>query len=187
MTSQHKRPLRRRAKAGAGGLAVVALIGVPLSTFGSVQAASASTQVCSDAGTHYVVSNKQGIHLPSGIDWKSGPGGTVTSSIESTQTTSLSVSMSGSFSTGAIVAQAEVTFGVDASVSQSIGSTYTYSHPVTAGKYGHVQFGNWGWAMNVRKYEVSSSTCTITSDTYGTVNRMPSANSWGFRYWETAS
>lgn len=40
--------------------------------------------------------------------------------------------------------------------------------------------------MGVDKYYVNSM-CQVTSDIKGTVNRMPSANTWGYRYWETTS
>ena len=49
-----------------------------------------------------------------------------------------------------------------------------------------VQFGNWGYRMGVKKYYVNSA-CQVTSSYVGTVTRMPSANSWGYRYWETAT
>jgi hypothetical protein len=58
---------------------------------------------------------------------------------------------------------------------------------VNARAYGHLQFGNWGWRMGLKKYYVNGSTCTVTSKYVGTVTRMPSPNSWGFRYWETTS
>ncbi len=145
----------------------------------SAQADDVTPYACPEMGTHYIVSNNQSLHIPTGVDWKSGPGGTVSSSIEYSQTATMSVSLSTTFSLSAIVSEADATFGISA-------STYTYSHAVAAKKYGHLQFGNWGWKMKVRKYVVSS-TCATTSDVTGTVNRMPSASTWGFRYWETSS
>ncbi|MBX6356302.1 MAG: hypothetical protein IRZ05_10680 [Micromonosporaceae bacterium] len=141
---------------------------------------------CAEAGTHYRTFSKQDLHIPLGIDFKSGPGGTVTASIQYNFSTTISVSISATVSTSAIVASAETTFGINASVTASIGSSYGYSHNITAGKYGHLQFGNWGWRMGVEKY-VYDRNCRLTSDVTGTVTRMPSAASWGYRYWETSS
>ncbi len=110
----------------------------------------------------------------------------MSASVSGSFTATLSVSLDASFSAGAILAQAETTFGIDASSSVSKTTSYTYSHKITAGKYGHVQYGNWGWTMKVRKYVINNS-CAVTSDVTGTVSKMPSANVWGYRYWETAS
>ena len=94
--------------------------------------------------------------------------------------------MSGTVSVSTVVASAEATFGINASVTATLAQTYTFSHAITAGKYGHVQFGNWGWKMNLKRWVVNSA-CVVTSTVNGTVNKMPSAISWGFRYWETAT
>ena len=116
-------------------LATTALVIAALIVQTSIaQADDATPYACPEMGAYYLVSNSQSLHISTGVDWKSGPGGTVTRSIE----------------------------------------------------YGHLQFGNWGWKMKVCKY-VISSTCATTSDVTGTVNRMPSASTWGFRYWETSS
>jgi hypothetical protein len=170
-----------------GSVITTAALIVLLGSAPAASAAPMSAQVCSDAGTHYVVSAKQNdVHIPTGFDWKSGPGGSVTSSVESTQTATIGVSISGTVSTSAIVASASATFGVSASVSASIGSTYAFTHAITAGKYGHMQFGNWGWRMNLNRYVVDSN-CNVTSSVNGVVTKLPSVGSWGFRYWETAS
>lgn len=40
--------------------------------------------------------------------------------------------------------------------------------------------------MGLKKYYVDSA-CTVTSSYVGTVTTMPSANTWGHRYWETTT
>ena len=97
-----------------------------------------------------------------------------------------SLKMSGTFSVSSVIASANATFGIQATNTASTSIAYTYSHPVTAGKYGHVQFGNYGWKMSVRK-TVINNLCAITSDVTGTVTQLPSSNVWGFNYWETSS
>lgn len=168
------------ASAVAAGLMGTAVAASP------AQAEDVTPFACDEMGTHYRTYNLTNIHIPTGIDWKSGPGGTVTSSIESSQSATMGVSISATVSTSAIVASAEATFAIDASVTATRAQSYTYSNNISAGKYGHLQFGNWGWRMNVEKYTYNSS-CVLTEDVIGTVTKMPSGNSWGFRFWETAS
>ena len=142
---------------------------------------------CGDQGTHYRVFNKKNdIHIPAGIDFKSGPGGSTKASVQHSLSTSLKVSMGAKFSAGALVASAETTFGIEASVTATIQQAFEYSHPIANNKYGHLRFGNWGWRMGVEKYTVDRN-CRVTSSTKGTVTAMPSASSWGYRYWETSS
>ncbi len=150
-------------------------------------AVTSGTQVCSDYGWHYSTYSKTNIHIPTGVHWKHGPGGTVTANRESTQTASMTVSMSVSVSYSAIVTSAEGTFGIDASVSNSRSEAIGYSRTISSNsKYGHLQFGNWGYKMGVKKYYVNSA-CSVSSTYTGTVTAMPSANTWGYHYWETTT
>lgn len=141
---------------------------------------------CIDKGWHYSMSGLRDKHLPTGTHWKSGPGGQVEAAKERSQTASLSVSMGVSVSASTLVVEAEQSYGINASVSTTRSETYKYSRNISSGKYGHLQFGNWGWGMNVRKYYVNHA-CDVTKSYRGTVNKMPSANTWGYRYWETRS
>lgn len=74
---------------------------------------------------------------------------------------------------------------MNSSTSASFAETMGYSHPITAGRYGHTQFGNWGDSMSFKKYYVNSS-CSVTRTLYGTT-RIPEPATWGYRYWETAT
>lgn len=154
----------------------------------TASAAESGTQACIDYGWHYSTYSKtDNIHIPSGVHWKSGPGGTVSASRESTQSASMAVSMSVSVSYSAIVASAEATFGIDATVSGSRSETMGYSRTISSNsKYGHLQFGNWGYKMGVKKYYVDN-VCRVGATYTGTVTKMPSANTWGYRYWETTT
>ena len=141
---------------------------------------------CPDAGTHYRVFNKKDLHIPVGIDFKSGPGGSTKASIQNSLSTGVKVSAGVSFSAGALVAKAETTFGIESSVTASIAHTFEYSHNISSNKYGHLRFGNWGWRMGAEKYTVDR-TCRVKNKVTGTVTAMPSASTWGYRYWETSS
>ena len=171
---------------GAGAvLAIVAATGGAAASPAS--AARAVADSCVESGWQYSTFSRTSLHIPTGIHWKSGPGGTVTASLEKGQSATLGVSIGTSVSADMVVAKAEATFGINASVTSSVVQTYVYTHPINAGKYGNMQFGNWGSKMGLKKYYVSGATCTVTSSYSGTVTRMPSASSWGFRYWETSS
>lgn len=142
---------------------------------------------CSDMGWHYRTFSRQDLHIGLGIHFKSGPGGTVSASIQKSLSTTVGVSMSTTFSASAIVSSAEATFGINASVTASIAQTFNFSRNISANnKYGNLRFGNWGWSMGVEKYYLDNN-CKQTQKFTGTVTRMPSANSWGYRYWETTS
>lgn len=176
----------RKPKTRLAWVIAIIVIGSALAPTSPTFAANISPMSCSDMGWHYAVSGKADTHLPTGTDWKSGPGGTVSSSLEYSQATAITVSASFSYSVSSIVSAAQATYGISAAATSSKNVSYTYTHAVTAGKYGHLQFGNWGWSMNFQKYYLDNY-CTTTSSSSGVVNRMPSANSWGFRYWETNS
>jgi hypothetical protein len=145
-----------------------------------------SPNSCPEVGWHYRVFNKQDLHIPAGLHYKSGPGGTVSATVQHNLSATLGTSINTSVNGSLVVASAGVTFGINASVTSSISQTYTYSRNIAAGKYGNVQFGNWGWRMGLEKYYLASG-CTVTSSYTGTVTKMPSAGSWGYRYWETNS
>lgn len=175
------RNLKRSGVAVAAGTAM--LVGGAT----SASADESGAQACAEYGWNYSTYSKTNIHIPSGVHWKNGPGGTVSASRESTQSASMTVSMSVSVSYSAIVVEAEGTFGIDATVSGSRSETMGYSRTISSNsRYGHLQFGNWGYKMGLKKYYVNSA-CDVTSSYVGTVTKMPSANTWGYRYWETTT
>ncbi|QGN46416.1 hypothetical protein ACN26Y_09040 [Micromonospora sp. WMMD558] len=141
---------------------------------------------CPEAGTHYRVFNRKGIHIPVGMTFKNGPGGTTKAAIQTGLEATVKVSASASFSAGALVAKAETTFGIEASVTSKIQHTWEYSRNIDPKKYGNLRFGNWGWRMGAEKYTVDSR-CKVKNKKSATVTAMPSASTWGYRYWETSS
>lgn len=179
---------RRGVARGAAFVGIMAI----LFTLGTAAPASADgiraagTEACVDAGTHYTTTNKQNLFIGLGLKYKSGPGGTVHASAQGSLTASAAVSISGGASLSAVVTSFNGTFGVTGTVSATISSTYSYDHVVAAGKYGTLQFGNWGWTSSLKKYVVDSA-CNITSTVYGTVTKMPSIDTWGYKYTETSS
>jgi hypothetical protein len=112
---------------------------------------------CSERGDHYPVSNKKDLFIPVGIDFKSGPGGTTTAAVQRTLATSLSVQLGATFKAGAIVASAEANMSITGTVTATIQETHTYSHNISANKYGHLRYGNWGWKMDPQKFTMDAN------------------------------
>lgn len=139
---------------------------------------------CDDAGVHYDLSNRRDAHIPAGIDWKNGPGGTATASRETSMTATLELSAQFEVAAGVLVSEARSTFGIKATASASVKETLGFSHAISPHRYGHLQFGNWGNRMTVTRTTVNAS-CRVTNQQTGSVV-MPSVQSWGYRYWETS-
>jgi opacity protein-like surface antigen len=149
-------------------------------------AVSVTPYSCLDMGWHYRTYNKTQIFIPTGKKYTSGPGGTVTASIQGTQTVSSEINASFTFSASAVVATASTTFGASFGLSTSISESYSYTHIVNSGKYGNLQFGNHGYKYTFEKYYLNNL-CQKTSSNIGLVLRMPTSDHWGYRYWETNS
>jgi hypothetical protein len=62
----------------------------------------------------------------------------------------------------AIIAEAKIQLGIEVSMNVSIGQSFTTRYgPIAAGKYGHIQFGDWGYAINWSLYR-GNGNCTST-------------------------
>lgn len=146
----------------------------------------AEARACVDMGTHYVTTNKQDLFIGLGTKFKSGPGGTVHAAVQGSLTATASATISGGATLSPVIASFNATFGVTGTASASVSSTWTYDHDVPAGKFGTLQFGNWGWRSTLRKYVVDAS-CNVTSDVTGTLNQLPSVDTWGYMYTESTS
>lgn len=182
-------PDKRKKLAGGAAFATIATMLFGLATSAPASAESVhptGTESCLDTGTHYVTTSKQDLFIGLGFKYKSGPGGTVHAAAQGSLTASAAVSITGGATLSAVVASFNGAFGVTGTVSATISSTYAYDHVVAAGKYGTLQFGNWGWTSSLKKYVVDSA-CNITSTVYGTVTKMPSVDTWGYKYTETSS
>lgn len=126
-----------------------------------------------------------GYHIPaSGAYYKDGPGGTMTVSV--TKATAIKRSI-----TGTLDVTENFFFG---SAKQQISSTleeqvtittgHTYSHTITANKYGNMQYGSNGYKANWEETREEPN-CTSTTIESGTA--VWPASSVGWKYWETSS
>jgi hypothetical protein len=139
--------------------------------------------------TWYTVSSPQNYHVPSlwnGTKYKDGPGGSMSVSVTKGGTISLEVSGSGEWSAGAILAKAKTTIGVRVAGSVSVTTGHTYSHDISRGKYGHLQYGSWGLKTTWKKWRSGSgSSCNTVEIGHGTAIFPTSETGWN--YWETSA
>ncbi|GGT50209.1 hypothetical protein GCM10010207_58280 [Streptomyces atratus] len=136
----------------------------------------------------YEVSSKTAYHVPSwwnGTSFKDGPGGSMRVSVEKAGKIAGEVSGTGGASFSAIIAEvkAEYSVKVVAEVGVTVGHSYTHSIP--AKKYGHMQYGSWGYRVNWAKYKTSSDRCRKVRIGSGTA-KLPTKET-GWRYWTTNS
>lgn len=115
---------------------------------------------------------------------KDGPGGKIEVSQTYSGSASYSVTAGAESEVGAVLAKAKVSISGTLSKTNSTSSTHTYSHDITKGKYGHVQYVSWGKKVNYRKYRTNAN-CSTTTIATGTINFPSSEEGW--YYWETSS
>ncbi|OEJ23125.1 hypothetical protein AR457_37520 [Streptomyces agglomeratus] len=136
----------------------------------------------------YTVSGKKNYHVPSwwnGTSFKDGPGGSMRVSVEKAGKIGVEVSGTAGASASVLLAEvkAEYSLKVVAEVGVTVGHAYT--RPIPAGKYGHVQYGAWGYKVNWTKYATSSDRCGKVKIGSGTA-KLPTRET-GWRYWSTSS
>ncbi|PKU99099.1 hypothetical protein CQR54_1516 [Bifidobacterium pseudolongum subsp. globosum] len=137
---------------------------------------------CPELGNTYVTATitNANAYVPFGSILRSGPGGTVTATQHIAYTSTVKSSVSGNISAGEIVS-ASISAGVSNTKSSTTGTSYTYSHPISNGKYGNLQWVNWAATVSVKKTVVVSP-CNFSQIAAGTAT-VP-RDSWGYRYWE---
>ncbi|MGA5041646.1 hypothetical protein ACPCA8_32000 [Streptomyces capoamus] len=145
--------------------------------------------VCDNPSTWYTITSKKSYHVPSwwnGTKYKDGPGGTMKVSVTKGGTITLEVGGSGEFSAGAILAKAKTTISVKVAGSVTITTGHEYSHDVNKNKYGHLQYGSWGYKVNWKRYRSAGGrSCGGVEIAHGSAT-VPTTET-GWKYWETSS
>ncbi|MFF3763160.1 hypothetical protein ACFYYR_03595 [Streptomyces sp. NPDC001922] len=134
----------------------------------------------------YTVSGKKNYHVPSwwhGTSYKDGPGGTMT--VEVLKSGKIVVELSGSVSAdaGVILAKVKTEFGVKVVAEVGVTVGHKYARDIKRGRYGHMQYGSWGYKTKWTKYETSANRCGKKKLGSGTA-KLPTKEV-GWRYWET--
>ncbi|RPF34734.1 hypothetical protein [Streptomyces sp. TLI_185] len=145
--------------------------------------------MCDRPETWYTYTSKTQYFIPSwwnGTSDKDGPGGTVAVSVTKGGTISAEFSGSGEWSAGALLAKAKTTISIKVGGSVSISVGHNYSHPISPNKYGHVQYGSWGYKTHWKKWRSNSgSSCNTVEIGHGSATLPTSETGW--KYWETSS
>ncbi|MDQ8706859.1 hypothetical protein RCO28_30965 [Streptomyces sp. LHD-70] len=134
------------------------------------------------------ITGKKAYHVPSwwnGTKFKDGPGGTMVVKVEKAGKISAEISAGAEGDARLIVAKAKVK--VDAKIGVEIGVTagHEYRRKIASGKYGHLQYGSWGYKTTWSKYETSADGCGKKLVKKGHATLPTSETGW--RYWETKS
>ncbi|QKW10909.1 hypothetical protein HUT18_15310 [Streptomyces sp. NA04227] len=132
------------------------------------------------------MSGKTNYHIPSwwnGTSYKDGPGGTMKVKVEKSGKIAVEVSGSVEASTNAIIAKAKATFGLKVTAEVGITVGHEYSRDIPEKKYGHLQYGTWGYKVNWTKYATSGDGCGKVKRGSGTA-KLPTKEV-GWRFWTT--
>lgn len=148
-----------------------------------------SPTMCDRAETWYTITSKKKVHVPSwwnGTEYQDGPGGTMSGTVTKSGTISADVTGTGGVDVDAIILTAKVSVSTKIGGSVSISTGHTYSHPVSRNKYGHLQYGSWGWKTTWKRWRSSSgSSCNTVEIGHGSATLPTSSTGW--KYWETSS
>jgi hypothetical protein len=170
--------MRKRAM-----LAALVIAGTVPVVAGAAPASAARRSCPVDYGV--LITSHSTYRLPaSGAYFKDGPGGTMTASV--TRATTISYSLSTSLEVSASYLFASAKASVSGSITKSVAITtgHTYSHDISARKYGNLQYGSNGFKVGWQSNRTNPN-CTTTVLATGTA-KLP-ATSVGWHYWETSS
>ncbi|MFD3331267.1 hypothetical protein ACFWV1_01200 [Streptomyces sp. NPDC058700] len=149
----------------------------------------AGSQACDNPRRTWIeIPSKTSIHMPAnwaGTSFKDGPGGTMVVKVEKSGKINREVSVGGEVEVSGIVAKAKVSISATVGTEVGVSVGHEYRRNVTSGKYGHLQYGSWGYSVKWAKYETSADRCGKKLIKSGTA-KLPSSEV-GWRYWETNS
>ncbi|MFF9409063.1 hypothetical protein ACF1B0_26595 [Streptomyces anandii] len=145
--------------------------------------------MCDRAETWYTITSKKAYHVPSwwnGTKYKDGPGGTISVSVTKGGTISAEVSGTVGADVDAIILTAKTSVSWKIGGSVTITTGHNYSHNISRNKYGHLQYGSWGYQLTWKKWRSNSgSSCNTVEIGHGSATVPTSETGW--KYWETSS
>jgi hypothetical protein len=115
--------------------------------------------------------------------FKNGPGGSVDATRSYSGTATYQVTVGAESEVGAIFAKAKVSISASLTKSNTTGTTITYHHKISAGKFGHLQYVSWGKKVNWKKYR-DTPQCTTELIGSGSINFPATEEGWYF--WQTS-
>jgi hypothetical protein len=145
--------------------------------------------ICSGPETWIEIKKKKKYHVPSwwnGTSFKDGPGGTMTVSVIKSGTISAEVTGTIEAEANLVIAAAKssVSYKISGSVTVTTGHTYTRNIPER--KYGHLQYGSWGYKVSWEKYRRKGNGCNGATLIDSGTATLPTKET-GWRFWKTSS
>ncbi|MEV0907683.1 hypothetical protein [Streptomyces hokutonensis] len=116
--------------------------------------------------------------------YKDGPGGTMSVHVTKASTISYSLSTSLEVSASYLFASAKASVGGSITKSVAVTTGHTYTHNISAHKFGNMQYGSNGFKLGWESNRTNPN-CTTTVLKKGTA-KFP-VTSVGWYYWETKS
>ncbi|MGX1887806.1 hypothetical protein [Streptomyces sp. NPDC055287] len=138
--------------------------------------------------TWYSITSKKAVHVPSwwnGTSFKDGPGGKMIVKVEKAGKIAAEIGTSGEAEFDAVIFKAKATISGKITGEVSIVTGHTYEHPIPADRYGHLQYGSWGYKISWAKYKTSANRCGKVKLKSGS-GKTPTKET-GWRWWHTAS
>lgn len=167
---------------GAVGLATAA-VGVVAAA--PAQAGAVQPRACS-VSYDWVINSRTSHFMPAaGTSYKDGPGGSMTVSVLTASTISGTISGTAESDIGFLVAKAKISVSTSVTKSVTVTKGHSYTHAVATNKYGHMQYGTWGYSLKWTEYINNGPACL--SHVYKQGTAVLPRTEVGWRYWETAS
>jgi hypothetical protein len=108
----------------------------------------------------------------------------MTVSVSSSSTISTTTTATFTISTSALVAESQLQVSGSLTTSDSISVGHSYTHAISSGKYGNMNYGTWGQHVTFQKWHYTPA-CAGVLDGTATANIPDSSVGW--YYWETTS
>ncbi|WP_329622255.1 hypothetical protein OG357_18830 [Streptomyces sp. NBC_01255] len=147
------------------------------------------SQACDNPRRNWIeITSKTPVHMPTkwvGTSFKDGPGGIMVVKVEKSGTLKAEITGAAEAEVGAVIAKAKTSVSVTIGAEVGITLGHEYRRNVTNNKYGHLQYGSWGYSVKWAKCETSADRCGKKLIKSGTA-KLPSSEV-GWRYWETNS
>lgn len=94
--------------------------------------------------------------------------------------------MGGEAELKAVLAKAKASVSVTVTGSVSLTTGHTYQHNIKSGKYGHLQYGSWGYKVSWEKYRMKGNGCNGGTLIAKGTAKLPTKEV-GWKYTETSS
>ncbi|WP_240496285.1 hypothetical protein [Streptomyces torulosus] len=145
--------------------------------------------ICSGPETWIEIKKKKNYHVPSwwnGTKYKDGPGGTIKVEVKKSGTISAEVTGTIEAEASLVIAAAKSSISYKIAGSVTVSTGHTYTRNITRNKYGHMQYGSWGYKVKWEKYRRKGDGCGRATLIDSGTATLPTKET-GWKYWETSS